>query len=259
MNSNGHQCLFLQPFWDYVLEEYGDLLSSPFFPVLLAFSGYMCFSFPFALVDLLGERCHFFYQYKIQKNNRPTISTMCQCVLKTVCNHVVYILPVVMLSCCFMPAPALPSAAPSLCTLFVEVFGCLLLFDFQYFVWHIFHHKNQWLYKKVHAVHHKYIAPFSWSSQNLGVYELMTVGFWSSTNPNLLMCHPLTAWVCNLVSIWMSVNDHIGYDFPWSLSHILPFGLYGGALAHDVHHQKPDSNFAPFFGHWDMVFGTSNY
>ncbi|XP_063302434.1 cholesterol 25-hydroxylase-like protein 1, member 1 [Pelobates fuscus] len=257
--SNSQQRLFLQPFWDYILDKFYDRVGSPFFPVLLAFSGYVLFSFPFAVADLLGKRCHFFYQYKIQKKKHPTIMMMCMCIWKAVSNHLVYVFPVVTVIWLCMPPPPLPDTAPSVCTLLGEVFGCLLLFDFQYFVWHILHHKNHWLYKKVHAIHHKYIAPFSWSSQNLGGYELMTVGFWSSTNPIMLGCHPLTAWVCNLISIWMSVNDHIGYDLPWSLSHMLPFGLYGGALAHDLHHQKPETNFAPFFGHWDLIFGTSSY
>ncbi|MEE6514965.1 hypothetical protein FKM82_023429, partial [Ascaphus truei] len=250
--------LFLQPFWDDVLADFGDLLGSPFFPVLLAFSGFLGFSFPFAVLDLVGERCPLLYQYKIQKDKRPTIRMMGLCVKRAVSNHLVYVFPTVLLNGLWMPPAPLPAMAPSVCTLLVEVFGCLLLFDFQYFIWHVLHHKNYWLYKKLHAVHHKYVAPFSWSSQNLGGYELMTLGFWSSTNPVRLRCHPLTAWTCNLLSIWMSVDDHIGYDFPWSLSHVMPFGLYGGALAHDLHHQRPDTNFAPFFGHWDLIFGTAS-
>ncbi|XP_075061348.1 cholesterol 25-hydroxylase-like protein 1, member 1 [Mixophyes fleayi] len=182
---------------------------------------------------------------------------MTLCIWKSVSNYVIYVFPTVLLNWMWMPHVLLPVKAPSVCTLLGEVLGCLLLFDFQYYIWHILHHKNHWLYKKVHAVHHKYIAPFSWSSQYLGGYELITVGFWSSINPIRLGCHPLTSWTCNVLSIWMSVDDHIGYNFPWSLNHILPFDLYGGALAHDLHHQRPDKNFAPFFRHWDLIFGTA--
>ncbi|XP_040197454.1 cholesterol 25-hydroxylase-like protein 1, member 1 [Rana temporaria] len=249
--------LFLQPFWDYILTEFGDIVSSPFFPVLLAFSGYLCFSFPFTCIDLLGERCSLLYQYKIQKNKRPTVEMMILCVWKAVYNHVIYVFPAIFLNWFWMPQWPLPVNAPTVCTLLVEVLGCLLLFDFQYFIWHVLHHKNLWLYKKVHAVHHKYVAPFSLSSQNLSGYELLTVGFWSSLNPISLGCHPLTSWTCNLLSIWMSVDDHTGYNFPWSLSQIVPYGLYGGVLAHDLHHQRPDTNFAPFFGHWDLICGTT--
>ncbi|XP_053575271.1 cholesterol 25-hydroxylase-like protein 1, member 1 [Bombina bombina] len=250
--------LLIQPFWDYIIYEFGDLVSTPFFPVILAFSGFIFFSFPFTIVDLLGERCNFLYRYKIQKDKRPTMEMMGRCIWRAFFNHLVYVLPTILLNWFWFPSAPLPAKAPSVDTFLVEVIGCLLLFDFQYFIWHVLHHKNHWLYKKVHSIHHKYVAPFSWSSQNLGGYELMTLGFWSSTNPVRLGCHPLTSWTCNLVSICMSVDDHIGYNFPWSLSNVLPFDLYGGAVAHDMHHQRPDTNFAPFFGHWDMIFGTSS-
>ncbi|KAM4748943.1 cholesterol 25-hydroxylase-like protein 1, member 1 [Rhinophrynus dorsalis] len=258
-SSYRHQHLFLQPFWDHVLSEFGGLVVSPIFPVLLAFTGFLSFSFPFAVIDLLGESCNFLYKYKIQKDKQPTLKMMIYCLWTAVCNHVFYVFPLVFLNWFYMPPVTLPATAPCVCALLVEVFGCLLLFDFQYFIWHILHHKIHWLYKNVHAVHHKYAAPFSWSTQNLGGYELMALGFWSSANPIRLRCHPLSSWVCNILSIWMSVNDHTGYNFPWSLSHILPLGLYGGALAHDLHHQQPSTNFAPFFGHWDLLFGTAGY
>ncbi|KAM4038466.1 cholesterol 25-hydroxylase-like protein 1, member 1 [Anomaloglossus baeobatrachus] len=256
-SSTSSQLLLLQPFWDYILAEFGGPVTSPAFPVLLAFSGFVCFSLPFAIIDILGERCQFFYQYKIQKDKQPTIRMMIFCVWRAVINHVIYVFPVVFLNWLWMPPVFLPVSAPSICTLLGEVLGCLLLFDLQYFIWHVLHHKNLWLYKKVHAIHHEYVAPFSWSSQNLSGYELMTVGFWSTMNPLQLGCHPLTSWTCNLISIWMSVDDHIGYNFPWSLHRIFPLGLYGGALAHDMHHQKPGTNFAPFFRHWDLICGTT--
>ncbi|KAI9529809.1 hypothetical protein NQZ68_008048 [Dissostichus eleginoides] len=101
------------------------------------------------------------------------------------------------------------------------------------------------------------MAPFSWSTEHLSPSELMTVGLWSNQDPLILKCHPLTSWCVIVFSIWMSVEDHIGYDLPWSLNHLVPFGLLGGAPAHDMHHQKPNSNYAPFFSHWDRLFGTA--
>ena len=102
-----------------------------------------------------------------------------------------------------------------------------------------------------------YISPFSWSAEQLSIPELMAVGFWGNLDPVLLGCHPLTTWCVTVFSIWMSVEDHIGYDLPWTLNRVVPFGLLGGAPAHDMHHQKPGCNFAPFFRHWDRIFGTA--
>ncbi|XP_072526982.1 cholesterol 25-hydroxylase-like protein 1, member 1 [Salminus brasiliensis] len=248
----------LQPLWDYLLFHHYSLVSSPFFPVMLAFSSYFIFSCPFAILDLLGEHAPAFYSYKIQKERRPTASMMMRSLGMALYNHLVFVVPVILINSAVMPAPQLPALAPTVWELFSGGLGALIIFDTQYFFWHMAHHRNGHLYKWVHAIHHDYISPFSWSTEHLSAVELMTVGFWSNLNPLLLRCHPLTTWTLTIFSIWLSVEDHIGYDLPWTPSHLVPFGLLGGALAHDLHHQKPSSNFAPFFSHWDRLFGTSN-
>ncbi|KAM4733750.1 cholesterol 25-hydroxylase-like protein 1, member 1 [Anableps anableps] len=247
----------LQPFWDHLLFHHLPLISSPFLPVILAFSSYFFFSLPFAVLDLLGERAPLFHKYKIQPDRRPTLAMMAKSFMISLYNHIFFVLPAVIIGMFILPAPALPQDAPSLYQVFTEGLAILLLFDTQYFIWHFVHHKNLQLYRWVHAVHHEYMAPFSWSTEQLSIPELMTVGFWSNLNPILLRCHPLSTWCVTVLSIWMSVEDHIGYDLPWTLNHIVPFGLLGGAPAHDMHHQRPGSNYAPFFSHWDRIFGTA--
>ncbi|XP_053742663.1 cholesterol 25-hydroxylase-like protein 1, member 1 [Synchiropus splendidus] len=247
----------LQPLWDHLLLHHQPLISSPLFPVLLAFSSFVIFSTPFAVLDLLGDRVPVVYKYKIQPDRKPTVRMMVRSFLVSVYNHVFFVLPAVFLSTFVVPAPTLPLEAPSVSEVFMDGMAVLLLFDTQYYIWHYIHHKNQKLYRWVHAVHHEYMAPFSWSTEQLSIPELMTVGFWSNQDPILLRCHPLTTMCVTVFSIWMSVEDHIGYDLPWTLHHLVPLGLFGGAPAHDMHHQKPSSNFAPFFSHWDRIFGTA--
>lgn len=211
------------------------LISSPFSPVLLAFSSYFFFSLPFSVLDLLGEKVPLFHQYKIQPNRKPTLKMMGDNFMVTFYNHIFFVLPAVIISIFIMPAPPLPRDAPTVYELFIDMLAVLLLFDTQYFIWHFMHHKHPQLYRWIHAVHHEYIAPFSWSSERLSIPELMTVGFWSNCDPILLNCHPLTTWCITVFSIWMSVEDHIGYDLPWTLNHLVPLGLLGGAPAHDMH------------------------
>ncbi|KAJ8407195.1 hypothetical protein AAFF_G00288710 [Aldrovandia affinis] len=249
--------LFLQPVWDHIRAHHFTLVSSPFFPVLLAFSSYVLFSLPFALMDLLGDTAPAFHRYKIQKERRPTLRMMAASFGRAAYNHLVFVLPAVLVSSLVAPAPALPARAPTVPQLLTGWLGILLVFDTQYYVWHLVHHKNRHLYRWVHALHHDYVAPFSWAAEHLSGVELMTVGFWSNLNPILLRCHPMTSWLTAVISIWMSVEDHIGYDMPWSLNRLVPLGLFGGAPAHDMHHQKPNRNFAPFFCHWDRIFGTA--
>lgn len=247
----------LQPLWDHLLLHHRSLISSPFLPVLLAFSSYVFFSLPFAVLDLLADRAPLFHQYKIQPERRPTVTMMARSFTTATYNHIFFVLPTVIISVFIVPAPTLPADAPTLYQLFTEGLAVLLVFDTQYYVWHLVHHKHSQLYRWVHAVHHEYVAPFSWSTEHLSIPELMTVGFWSNQDPLLFKCHPLSTWCVTVFSIWMSVEDHVGYDLPWTLNHVVPLGLLGGAPAHDMHHQKPSSNFAPFFSHWDRIFGTA--
>ncbi|KAM6937142.1 cholesterol 25-hydroxylase-like protein 1, member 1 [Xenentodon cancila] len=249
-------CL-LQPFWDYLLFHHLSLVSSPFFPVIIAFSCYFFFSIPFAVLDLLGEKVPLFHQYKIQPERQPTLGMMAKSFLTALSNHIFFVLPAVFIGMFILPAPVLPQEAPRLHEVFIDGLAILLLFDTQYFVWHYMHHKNPQLYRWVHAMHHEYMAPFSWSTEQLSIPELVSVGFWSNLDPILLNAHPLTTWCVTVYSIWMSVEDHIGYDLPWTLNNLVPFGLLGGAPAHDMHHQRPSTNFAPFFSHWDRIIGTA--
>lgn len=59
-----------------------------------------------------------------------------------------------------------------------------------------------------------------------------------------------------IVSILVSVEAHIGFDFPFLLHNLDPTGIIGGSPKHDMHHQKPLTNFAPFFNHLDKLFGS---
>uniref|UniRef100_A0A665VDB9 Cholesterol 25-hydroxylase like 1, tandem duplicate 1 n=1 Tax=Echeneis naucrates TaxID=173247 RepID=A0A665VDB9_ECHNA len=247
----------LQPLWDYLLFHHLPLISSPLFPVLLAFSSYFFFSIPFAILDLLGEKVPSLYQYKIQPQRQPTLRMMAKSFFTALFNHFFFVLPAVIIGTLILPAPTMPQEAPTPYEVLIDGLATLLLFDTQYYIWHFIHHKHPQLYRYVHAIHHEYAAPFSWSTEHLSIPELMTVGLWSNQDPIFLKCHPMTTWCTTVFSIWMSVEDHVGYDLPWTLNHLVPFGLLGGAPAHDMHHQKPSSNFAPFFSHWDIIFGTA--
>uniref|UniRef100_A0A3B4C2G8 Fatty acid hydroxylase domain-containing protein n=1 Tax=Pygocentrus nattereri TaxID=42514 RepID=A0A3B4C2G8_PYGNA len=238
-----------QPLWDYLVFHHYSLVSSPFFPLMLTFSSYFLFSCPFAILDLLGEQSPAFYGYMMLVYWSEILQGY-KCSLR--CYFYI----------CYLVSPQCFVQFLLDYNLLCLVVGALLwgawCLDTQYFFWHVAHHKNSHLYKWVYAIHHYYISPFFWSIEHLSAVEVMTVGFWSNLDPLLLQCHPLTTWTLTVFSIWLSVEDHIGYDLPWTPSRLVPFGLLGGALAHDLHHQKPSSNFAPFFSHWDRLFGTSN-
>ena len=147
----------------------------------------------------------------------------------------------------------LPPLAPTLWEVFWQITVALAIFDTEYFIWHSTHHKVRILYKYVHSVHHQYSATSSWVTQYLHPWELISVGIFTATSPRFFDAHPLTYLLFQQWSIIVSVEAHIGYDLPIGANHW--FWWWGGAVKHDMHHQKPLTNFAPFFNWWDRLLG----
>nr|XP_033796269.1 cholesterol 25-hydroxylase [Geotrypetes seraphini] len=244
----------LQPLWDVVTARQ-DWLRSPFFPVSFSFVVYMAFCLPFLLLDFLGTKTPALRQYKLHPHSNPTLGMITRCLAHTIYNHVVFIFPATVAHWYWRPV-SLPEVAPELPKVLTDVLACLLLFDFQSFVWHALHHKVPWLYKTFHKLHHQHTSTFVLATHYSGAWETLSLGLFAGVCPAVLKCHPLTEMAFFVVNIWLSVEDHSGYEFPWSLHKLVPFGLCGGPPHHDVHHMKFRSNYAPYFTHWDRLFGT---
>ncbi|MEQ2262578.1 Cholesterol 25-hydroxylase-like protein, partial [Xenotaenia resolanae] len=105
-------------------------------------------------------------------------------------------------------------------------------------------------------LHHTYTSTSALTAEYSGAWETLSLGLFAAANPLLLGCHPLTEMVFFIVNIWLSVEDHCGYDLPWATHRLIPFGLYGGSRHHDLHHLKSKYNYAPYFTHWDRLAGT---
>lgn len=245
----------LQVIWDFRLGR-EDLVSSPLFPVFLSVAFYFSLCTPFMIADIYGKKWKWIQKYKIQTDKEVTLDQVFDTLQLTFWNHVLFILPAAVGQMIWTPPTPLPELAPSWFEFVWQQIASLIVFDFQYFVWHWTHHKVRFLYKHIHSVHHRYHSPFVWVTQYLHPWELVTVGFLTTTNTWFFKCHPMTTWSYMLLSIVVSVEAHIGFDLPFSLNNILPFGMIGGAPKHDMHHLKPLTNFSPFFNHWDKTFDS---
>ncbi|XP_012944098.2 cholesterol 25-hydroxylase-like protein 1, member 2 [Aplysia californica] len=171
-------------------------------------------------------------------------------------NHILFIMPAAIGQMIWVLPTPLPGEAPTIFEFVWHQIAALFVFDFQYYVWHLTHHKIRFLYRHIHAVHHRYNSPFVWVTQYLHPWELVVVGFLTTTNTWFFNSHPLTVWSYMMVSILVSVEAHIGFDFPFLLHNLDPTGTIGGSPKHDMHHQKPLTNFQPFFNHFDKLFGS---
>uniref|UniRef100_G1SDI5 Cholesterol 25-hydroxylase n=1 Tax=Oryctolagus cuniculus TaxID=9986 RepID=G1SDI5_RABIT len=246
--------LFLQPLWDR-LKTWEAVLQSPFFPVIFSIFTYVGFCLPFVVLDFLCPWLPALRRYKIHPDFSPSPRQLLPCLGQTLYQHLVFVFPVSLLHWARSPAH-LPLEPPELLQLVRHVVLCLLLFDTEFFAWHVLHHKVPWLYRTFHKVHHSNSSPFALATQYMSVWELFSLGFFDIANVTLLGCHPLTVLIFHVVNIWLSVEDHSGYDFPWSTHRLVPFGWYGGVAHHDLHHSQFNCNFAPYFTHWDKILGT---
>ncbi|RVE59218.1 hypothetical protein OJAV_G00186500 [Oryzias javanicus] len=232
------EIMLLQPTWD-VLLRHAAVLRSPLFPILFSLLVYLSFCLPFLLLDLLASRWAWLRRFKLQPQSSVSWTSVRSCLALTLHNHLVFIFPLTLLHC-----------------VLAQVLVCLLLFDFQSFVWHLLHHKVPWLYRNFHKVHHTYTSTSALTAEYSGAWETLSLGLFAAVSPELLGCHPLTKLTFFTLNIWLSVEDHCGYDLPWATHRLVPFGLYGGAPHHDLHHLKSKFNYAPYFTHWDRLAGT---
>lgn len=140
----------LQPVWNLILRR-SSLMCSPLFPVLFSLSVYLTFCLPFLLLDLLSSRWALVRRYKLQPLSSVSWALVRSCLAVTLHNHLLFIFPVTVIHWYLKPVQ-LPEEAPPLPQLLAQVLACLLLFDFQSFMWHLFHHRVPWLYRQFHKV-----------------------------------------------------------------------------------------------------------
>lgn len=142
--------MLLQPVWSFLL-GHSSLLRSPFFPVFFSLTVYLMFCLPFLLLDLLSSRWRLVRRYKLQPQSSINWTTVQSCLALTLYNHLIFIYPLTVLNWYLRPV-LLPQEAPPLPQMAAQVLVCLLLFDFQSFIWHLIHHKVPWLYRTFHKV-----------------------------------------------------------------------------------------------------------
>lgn len=136
-----------------------------------------------------------------------------------------------------------------------DVIGGLLLYDFVFFFAHLTMHKVPLFYKWFHKKHHTAKEVRACDQVRLsGVEEFIDVGI-SIWALRALGAHPVSRTIYNLIITFLLTELHCGYDFPWSLQNIVPFGLVNGSRGHHYHHRAGKHYYQKFFCTLDRVFG----
>lgn len=245
----------LQGTWEYVRAGQEEILRSPYLPASCAFLLHVLLSSPFFLLDALAGVSQRVRSWRIAAGSGPppSLRQWVDCFWRVLYRYLTVVLPATAVFQS-LRSPAVPELAPSCWQLFVEVFGCFLLFDTLFFIWHLSMHRVPWLYQNVHQLHHQHHIPFALAAQDSSSAELLSLLLFALGSAWLLGCHPLSEAFFHLINSWLAVEDHCGYNLPWSLHRLLP--CLGGAPFHQAHHSFHSGNYAPYFTHWDHLFGT---
>ncbi|KAI4899288.1 hypothetical protein NFI96_021590 [Prochilodus magdalenae] len=247
----------LQPAWDALRARHA-LLLSPVGAACAAFAAHLCFSAPFLLLELVGERAPWIDRYRITGATRAEedLRRWFRCFTRIAAKYAAAVLPFAVLVQLLARRSAVEfRAAPPLFRALSECFSCMLLFDTLFFIVHYAAHGNPWLYQKFHRAHHVNRDTFALAAQDSSIEELLFQQLLAVCSTKLLGCHPMSEIVFHLLNVWLAVEDHCGYDFPWAIHRLLP--CFGGPPFHQAHHEHYRGNYAPYFRHWDLIFGTS--
>ncbi|KAJ4711337.1 sphinganine C4-monooxygenase 1-like [Melia azedarach] len=136
------------------------------------------------------------------------------------------------------------------------VIAMLVMDTWQYFI-HRYMHQNKFLYRHIHALHHRLVVPYAFGA----LYNHPIEGLLNDTIGGALSF--LLSGMSPRVSIFFfsfatikTVDDHCGLWLPGNFFQVF---FKNNTAYHDIHHQLYGSkyNFAqPFFVMWDRILGT---
>ena len=142
---------------------------------------------------------------------------------------------------------------PAWYTVVWQLLFFILLDDFLYYWMHRAMH-TKWLFRHVHAFHHRPRTPCAIAGNYLHWGEYIATISLLLIGPMLVGAHVITLWIWVVIRQLEAADGHFGYDLPWNPLKFLP--LYDGTGYHDFHHGYFKGNYAGALGYLDKVFNT---
>jgi 4-alpha-methyl-delta7-sterol-4alpha-methyl oxidase len=120
-----------------------------------------------------------------------------------------------------------------------------------YFLHRLLH--TRWLFKVVHAVHHRMAAPTALAGAYFHPLEYAAINLIAVACPLLLGSDVVTIWAWAIARQWLAAEGHSGYELTFGLASLFPG--YDAAF-HDWHHKRCTGNYANCIPALDRCFGT---
>lgn len=151
---------------------------------------------------------------------------------------------------------ALRTAWPPAGRLLVEVAAFVLLFDLYFYALHRLLHTD-WLYRRVHAVHHRSTSPTALTALCFHPAEAAALVLFFPTATWLLSLHLPSVAVATVFLSGSIALAHCGYElFPGWWHRVPVLDWYVTPLVHDTHHTDERCNYGATLSLFDRVFGT---
>jgi sterol desaturase/sphingolipid hydroxylase (fatty acid hydroxylase superfamily) len=136
------------------------------------------------------------------------------------------------------------------------VAGLILLNDLWFYGCHRLLHRP-WLFRHVHAVHHRSVHVNPFTSYSFHGVEALLLSAWLLP---LVMTVPLYLPVFGVVQVLGTANNvmsHLGYELlPRGLLRVPGLRWINTATFHHLHHTRYHGNYGLFSRVWDRLFGT---
>jgi lathosterol oxidase len=129
-----------------------------------------------------------------------------------------------------------------------------------YFYWtHRLMHRP-WLYRRVHAAHHRSTNPTPWAAYSFSPWEALVESGIFPLLAFALPMHPLALSLFLLWQILFNVLGHTGYEYNHRRFAASPLRyLLNTPTNHIMHHQRTNGNFGLYFNWWDRLMGTNHH
>jgi methylsterol monooxygenase/4-alpha-methyl-delta7-sterol-4alpha-methyl oxidase len=144
---------------------------------------------------------------------------------------------------------------PAWYLIIVQIVFFIFLDDFLYYWMHRYFHRNKWLLKHVHSVHHRVRNTCGINGNYMHWVEFSATASLMLLGPILIGAHLYVIWIWVALRQFEAVDGHTGYDIPWNPAHWLP--VYEGPVYHDFHHAKFKGNYAGFLPYLDKYMGNT--
>jgi lathosterol oxidase len=128
-----------------------------------------------------------------------------------------------------------------------------------YFYWtHRLMHEP-WLFRRIHATHHRSTNPTPWAAFSFHPGEAVVEGGIIVLIVVTIPCHPSALGLFLLYMTFITVMGHLGYEIIPSRFRKSRMGqLQNTATNHDVHHRHARYNYGLYFTLWDRLMGTQH-